>query len=746
MHLVRPVVCSLTVLALVACSGGGSNEAPMVPDGAAEYTGPTRYADIFPDTVHEVADVIAKGYGGGVSYTYSLRDTVSNNRKIAQKLGVRAATEVIDDVIQCDSGTGTVKGTFNSTTGTGYYTISYQTCVQGGTTYDGSLTFEALEAYDVAIDNWTSTRLSFYDYSQRGDTQVLLNGNVRTDYSDRDHWTLVGNFTEENLVTRVQMRYENLREDISYVPSTTPGLPNIEYAIRGRVYHSARGYYVLTTLEKPVFFSSQQSYLLKGGRFKISGEGSSAEVMLAIPQRDPFADDALLEAPGVLPPDDQNYRQRRIIETDGQAFGMYVGQSTTYWPRPATQGPTAPSAGREALGLVVPLGQKVRVRCYDCYDHDGDIMSMDWSMVLTPDGPAAQGVPYTPSFDFRPAKPGLYQFLAGASDDDGNTTLTSVYVLAYELRQVGSPTSDSNNVWQPGAYLPELNKIVMSDLTSGHVLNLTSGATEFSFNAFSNASSYQPVVGLDGKSVLYVSADADNGGLWALNAQQLTLSRHEFANTQVMELPDASGAYLPVQGPVGGSYQARPRAKRYHRANDQFPAELVPHAVYAEVGATYAYAYSKTFPAELSFAADGKHGIGYDRMRQNVIVYALDDSEQTDGIEVGAAAFKNFYPFDGTRTVNAALDSFVGGFWFDTCTARRDPIDQSISCVKDAFALYAYNGNRLARFIVSVPEGMTRTGERRPWKISSTGQRSLFFSRVLREGDVDKTELWQLRF
>ncbi len=267
----------LLILLLAGCGGGGGDAPPQ----ELVYSGNTNSAVI---TLENAATLVGNVlYGGdagtnipiGVTLTeetnprsagavvqskllqiilQSVQDSIFKNNASLPALAIGV---VLNEPLECDSGSGSLTGTLNDTTFTGTVTFTYTNCLLEGVTYNGTGTLR-IDAFDLNYIEITDATMTFTLMSiSSPEFSGSMSGTIRIEsmiVSNTEKMTL--NYVSRDNLTGKMYKFENMIQttvyDYIYLPSnktvTVTGTP-------ARSFDSLHGYVDVDTIT-PLSFSS----------------------------------------------------------------------------------------------------------------------------------------------------------------------------------------------------------------------------------------------------------------------------------------------------------------------------------------------------------------------------------------------------------------------------------------------------------------------------------------------------------
>jgi hypothetical protein len=295
---------AMLVIGITRCGGGGGGDAPAPVE--LIYSGNTNAAVI---TLKNATTLVANVLYAGESST-NLPVSISASGETSSYIGVHTQSEILDNIstviresvygddvanpkaalgiavneqLTCDSGTGYVSGTLSDTDGTGTLRFTFNDCLIGGITYNGtgqyivdSFNFSFLLPDDVRIvfplmsisglgfDGSASGAIRYQlSLSMQGGTEKMT-----SNYVAKDNTTGKMYQYEDYIITTV---YDNY-----YYPTTK----SVTYSgSPARVYDSVHGYVDIDTKASLKYSSATSNYPDLDGVLVLTGAaGTSIQV------------------------------------------------------------------------------------------------------------------------------------------------------------------------------------------------------------------------------------------------------------------------------------------------------------------------------------------------------------------------------------------------------------------------------------------------------------------------------------
>ena len=298
----RAIFPILLILSFTGCGGGGggapqdlvysgnTNSAVITLENAATLVGNVLYggdagANI-PAAVMLTEETNLRSAGAVVqstllhSISQSVQDSILNNN--ASLLGL-AVGVVLNEPLECDSGSGNIAGTLNDSTFTGTLTVTYSNCLLDDVTYNGTVSFR-IDAFDLNYFEITDATITFSLLSiSSPEFTGSMGGTIRIQsmiVSNTEKMTL--NYVFKDNLTGKMYKFENMIHttvyDYIFFPSnktiTVTGTP-------ARAFDSLHGYVDVDTLTPLSFSSDMIDYPDVGGVMLFKG-ASGASIKLTV--------------------------------------------------------------------------------------------------------------------------------------------------------------------------------------------------------------------------------------------------------------------------------------------------------------------------------------------------------------------------------------------------------------------------------------------------------------------------------
>lgn len=718
---------------IVSCGGGGGSPTSSDNTGKDLYTGLTTSGKLSNISAKNIADQltnrtnIPKAQAQGVQK--NINNILANKKQIMTSNESKKNIQLnIDQLLPCDSGSASVKGSFNDYTGAGSATTTYHKCLQNGVIFDGAIHLNSLSNYNLEISDWLLYRISYSNFTmESAESHVSLDGNTLIERRIKEQQRIeTHNFTQRNFIENNSVHFENMVETFDLDNSSLFS----RFSIAGRLYISDVGYFQISTINKGTLSNTNTLY---SGLFFIEGAESSATVNLAYPIISHTREDipiSKLNYPYLYDDGPHQYKPRRIISLDSDGDNIPDIQSTTLWPIvDKNETLTLPDIGVDKVGFSVEKNTPIKMSCNDCFDDDGDFLSFRWILKNGPDGISNAELSNKPEFQFTPQNPGLYEFELTVTDESLNQVKTTVYLQSYELVPIEMPANLMQSYKLPTTYSPKLNKMIMWLGNQSAVTNLTTGKIEYTFeNPGGTNSYYTTSLGIDGSKLIievngsaqYSVLDLENNLFTYLNMEART------------GLTRTDGALVGAEGESGFGLVPRPHSTNYYGYSNKHPNDytLNQMAVYGQTDGDFTYKYPLNFTVDhLQFSTDGMLAAGYSFRDQSVKIVRMGDSAETDGQVLHSI------PYPVTPWIT--MEPQTQGLWIGYC------IRPDSTCDGDGWTLYDINGNKKARFLPMVRDHFIRNST---FMISEAGQRNLFYLQLSNDPLSNWSQPWLMRF
>jgi hypothetical protein len=322
---------------ITACGGGGGGIGTQPGDGSGTQTGAITYTGLTtpaPLSAANVNVIFALMWNAGtLSGDISLAPVVSKSasfgnptagvkeslpRLLKERLSsdvssfaggtkrIKSATPVNETYNGSASGTRTINGSIDSSTGTGTLTLAYANFNDGdGNTYDGSVTVW-IDGYDWITDimtDWTMICTSWTIKSTGNN--VTLSGSIRVqERMQSNSETMTVNMVGRDNIGNDSFRFENYVETTVYDNLLYPSSASETYV--GRVYVGKFGYVDISTVS-PCIYANPNSDPGSGGPIILAGAGSTK---------------------AAITPISNSYVK---IEVDNNGDGVYENKNTFAW-------------------------------------------------------------------------------------------------------------------------------------------------------------------------------------------------------------------------------------------------------------------------------------------------------------------------------------------------------------------------------------------------------------------------------
>ncbi len=248
-----PAIVTATNAAVLVNNAIGSGDAATTVGGTnAAAAGSRNTEDSATPSQGIGLSILARRLAG------SLPDSLTQETTARSQQLVTAAQIVVDETVDCDSGSIRLSGTLGDNL-VGTLTVDYVNCQLGDARVDGRATMR-IDAVDLDNEIPTDLTISFnsltvagpsFDVASSGSVRSVLNLSTNTE-------TLAANIVTEDNISDKKTKAENLVIEIVYDNILFPS--SFSQTITGRVFDSVHGFVDIFTAEPLVFSTLLQDF------------------------------------------------------------------------------------------------------------------------------------------------------------------------------------------------------------------------------------------------------------------------------------------------------------------------------------------------------------------------------------------------------------------------------------------------------------------------------------------------------